>query len=117
MNSYAYVHLIVSIFCVKMSEINSDTNQILREDVEKALLSHEGPNASLISYSAKGLTAKGENFASEIVRVMLKYSKDGEELRTSFVVKIALDTQLMKNLMKLSFEKERTFYEEFFIRK
>ena len=85
-----------------------------REDVQRALAAAEGPAAKLISFQWKNFTSKGDNYACLVSSVEVMFEKDGQEQKTSYVVKLNQPNPVpaLEKMSAIMFEKEIGFYKE-----
>lgn len=62
-------------------------------NVRRALTTDKGPDTSLISWSTKAATKKGDNYISAITGAQVIYSQDGKQKEASYIVKLKQDQE------------------------
>jgi len=90
----------------------SPSQKLIKEkDVKAALLSDKGSSVVFKSYEIKDFTNKGDNYASVVSSVEVKYESEGHENSVTYVVKLnPCRAEMMEIFSKLTFEKEIGLY-------
>merc|ERR1719376_1302604 len=92
-------------------EIVPSHKLIRTDDVKIALKKDKGSNAVLKSFEIKDFTSKGDNYASLVTSIEVKYDSDGVQRSVTYVVKVnPCRSELMEGISKITFEKEIGFY-------
>ncbi|XP_066937094.1 uncharacterized protein [Macrobrachium rosenbergii] len=101
---------------MSLSTAVSDPKSLITEDhVKKALKADKGIQAFLKSWKVVDFTKRGDNYASEVRSVKVKYStNDKEDSEVTYVVKLNphRNFEEFQEAEPFLFEKEGKFYEE-----
>ncbi|XP_045586388.1 uncharacterized protein [Procambarus clarkii] len=90
-------------------------DNITEAHVKAALTADKGSEANLVSWSIKDFTNKGDNYATIVTSVSVKFSLAGQEQTTSYVVKLnpkRTGERGMSELGLIVFLKEAEFFQE-----
>nr|XP_045586398.1 uncharacterized protein LOC123748245 isoform X4 [Procambarus clarkii]XP_045586399.1 uncharacterized protein LOC123748245 isoform X5 [Procambarus clarkii] len=90
-------------------------NNIKEAHVKAALTADKGSEADLVSWSVKDFTHKGDNYATIVTSVSVKFSLEGQEQTTSYVVKLnpmRPTGQDFSEFTQAIFHKEAEFFQE-----
>nr|XP_045586390.1 uncharacterized protein LOC123748243 [Procambarus clarkii] len=90
-------------------------DNITEAHVKAALTADKGSEADLVSWSVKDFTNKGDNYATIVTSVNVKFSLAGQEQTTSYVVKLNPKRTVelgMSEFYFSIFKKESEFFQE-----
>nr|XP_045586384.1 uncharacterized protein LOC123748238 isoform X1 [Procambarus clarkii]XP_045586385.1 uncharacterized protein LOC123748238 isoform X2 [Procambarus clarkii] len=90
-------------------------DNITEAHVKAALTADKGSEADLVSWSVKDFTNKGDNYATIVTSVSVKFSLAGQERTTSYVAKLNPMRAAGLGISELSvivFQKEAEFFQE-----
>ncbi|XP_047501418.1 uncharacterized protein LOC125047249 [Penaeus chinensis] len=88
-------------------------SEITQESVEAALKNDKGSDARLVSFTVQECTKKGDNYATFVARVNVKFSSGKVFNTTSYIVKYNPNRfKLLENFTYISFQKEQVFYQQ-----
>ena len=91
----------------------SPAELIVKEDVEIALATDKGKDAVLHNFYIENFLSKGESYAAFATRVVVDYTVDGSEHRTSYVAKTnPCRPPVFKEVSEVLFRKEIGFYSQ-----
>ncbi|XP_045586396.1 uncharacterized protein [Procambarus clarkii] len=90
-------------------------NNITEAHVKAALTADKGSEADLVSWSVKDFTHKGDNYATIVTSISVKFSLAGQEQTTSYVVKLNPKRPIGQDFSAFTlaiFYKEAEFFQE-----
>ncbi|XP_045586389.1 uncharacterized protein [Procambarus clarkii] len=88
---------------------------ITEAHVKAALTADKGSEADLVSWSVKDFTNKGDNYATVVTSVSVKFSLAGQEQTTSYAVKLNPNRAVelgMSDFLSAIFKKESEFFQD-----
>ncbi|XP_053635501.2 uncharacterized protein [Cherax quadricarinatus] len=100
---------------VEESELVRLQDNITEAHVKAALTADEGSEAKLISWSVEDFTNKGDNYATIVTSVSVKFSLLGKKQSSSYVVKLLPKWSFSEDAGKFGlavFKKESEFFKE-----
>nr|XP_053635499.1 uncharacterized protein LOC128690800 [Cherax quadricarinatus] len=97
------------------AELVRPQNNITETHVKEALTADKGSDAKLISWSVEDFTNKGDNYATIVTSVSVKFSLLGKKQSSSYVVKLLPKWSFSEDAAKFGlaiFKKESEFFEK-----